>query len=114
MPKLSGYESGIHPQVIILEEMQSNHIFLSPWTNQSPIKLNQLSPMILQLIIKTLEGNNKNNIFNDPEESFSDYLISLQRVFIGRIKLFNVLTYLNKSAEAGDVTVLPERCTEDQ
>lgn len=72
--------------------------------------------MILQLIIKTLEGDQKKNIFNNSEGSLSDYLISLQSIFffIGGIQLFNVLTYSNKSVEAGDLAVLPERCSEER
>lgn len=42
-------------------------------------------------------------IFNDPKESFSDYLISLRMIFIGGkkhgIQLFNVLIDSNKSVK---------------
>lgn len=74
----------------------------SPWNNQSHIKWNY------GIIC----------IFNYPKESFSDYLILLRGILLAGkrhgIQLFKVLTYLNKPVRAGDVTVRPERCTEQQ
>lgn len=55
-------------------------------------------------------------IFNDPRERFSDYLISLRRVFIGGknhgIQLFNALIGLNKQLcwSMGRYVSLSARC----